>query len=272
VRLVVNDANLGYAAAMDQALAGDDAAVLVALNPDTEPAPGTLARLVRALDAHPGAAVVVPRLVGEHGEPQHSAHRFPTPLPSLAASVSVAPLRRGPVGRRLLLEGSGPHAGGPVPWAIGAVHVIRAAALDGEPPYATRAFMYAEDLELSWRLAQRGWSTYLVADVEVRHVGNAAGVQAWGDERSVRYWAATYDVVALRRSPAAARRLGLAAALSCAIAVVRSAVRSFVGRAPARHAARAATRRYLREAGLHWSVARHGPPPPPTTPPQRANP
>jgi N-acetylglucosaminyl-diphospho-decaprenol L-rhamnosyltransferase len=267
VRLVANATNVGYAAAMDVALGHSDAPVLLALNPDTEPGPGTLARVVRGLDAHPDAGVVVPRLVGAHGEPQHSANRFPTALPSLAAAVSVGPLRRGAIGRRLLLDGSGPHAGGPVPWAIAAVAAIRAAALQGEPPFATRSFMYAEDLELCWRLAQRGWTTYLLADVEVLHVGNAAGEQAWGDQRSVRFWAATYDVVALRRSSAAARRLGLAATVACLVATARAGGRALVGSAPSRHAARAAGRRSLREARLHWSVVRHGPPPPPTSPP-----
>jgi GT2 family glycosyltransferase len=266
-RVIRNDRNLGYAVAMNQALAGTEAPVLLALNPDTEPAPGSLERLVAALGVHTDAGVAVPRLVGVDGRPQHSAYRFPTAVPSLAASVSVAPLRASALGRRLLLEGSGPHAEGEVPWAIGAVHAIRAAALDGEAPYAERSFMYAEDLDLCWRLAQAGRPTWLVADVEVLHVGNVAGAQAWGSDRSLRYWAATYDVVAQRRSGAAARRLGAGAALASTIAATRAAVRSVLGGRTRRAERRSVARQLVHEARFHARVLRQGPPPPDRTPP-----
>src|SRR3546814_18936664 len=66
--------------------------------------------------------------------------------------------------------------------------------------------MYAEDVELCWRLSARGWSTVLAADVAVPHVGNAAGAQAWGSGRDRRWWAASYDLYAQRRGTAARRR------------------------------------------------------------------
>jgi N-acetylglucosaminyl-diphospho-decaprenol L-rhamnosyltransferase len=262
-----NPRNVGYAAGMNRALAGTAAPVLVALNPDTEPPPCSLERLVATLRARPDAAIVVPRLVEVDGRPQHSAYRLPSPWVSVVAAVSVAPLRRSPLGRRLLLEGAGPHRGGPVPWAIGAVHVLRAAALAGAPPYAERAFMYAEDLELCWRLGEQGWVTWLDDDVEVPHVGNASGALAWGEDRGLRYWAATYDVVAARRGAGAARRLGAGAAVAATVAATRAASRSVLGGAAARPARRAAAHRYWREARLHAVAALHGPPPAPVDPP-----
>src|SRR4051812_48180456 len=63
VVFVRNDENLGYARAMNQALADTDAPVLIALNPDTEPPPSSLARLVAVLHDDPHVALVAPRLV-----------------------------------------------------------------------------------------------------------------------------------------------------------------------------------------------------------------
>jgi N-acetylglucosaminyl-diphospho-decaprenol L-rhamnosyltransferase len=260
-----HDRNLGYAVAMNEALAATEAPVLVALNPDAELPPGSLERLVAALDAHPIAGVVVPRLLDPDGGPQHSARRLPTPVPTLVSALATPAMARGAIGRRLLLDGSGAHPAGAVPWAIGAVHVIRAAALDGEQPYVERSFMYAEDLELCWRLGQRGWTTWLEAEVEVPHVGNAAGARAWGDARSLRYWAATYDVVALRRSAGAARLLGAVATLAALIAVVRALPGAWQG--DDRAAQRGLIRLRLREAAVHARAALLGPPPPPTSPP-----
>lgn len=209
VTLVRNDANEGYARGMNRALTDTEAPVLLALNPDTEPPPGSLAALVDRLDAEPSAAVVVPRLVHLDGRLQHSAYRFPSAR--LAAIVSFVPPRwqRGAIGRRWWLEGAAAHdRSGPVDWAIGAVHAIRRDALAGRPPYSERWFMYAEDIELCWRLSRQGWSTILAADVTVPHASNAAGAQAWGSSRARRYWAASYDLYAAMHRPLAARGLG----------------------------------------------------------------
>ena len=202
VRVVRNGDNVGYARAMNQALEGTNAPYLIALNPDTEPPPRSLATLVRALGAKADVALVAPRLVNSDGSDQHSVYRFPSV--AVAAAVCWLPRRmhRGAVGRRLWLEGGADHRkSGDVDWAIGAVHCIRRAALDGELPYSERWFMYVEDLDLCARLHARGWRVVFDADVVVPHVGNAAGEVAWGDRRTAMWFDATYDWYALERGP-----------------------------------------------------------------------
>lgn len=265
VRVIVNERNVGYAVGMNQALCGSEAPLLLALNPDTVPAPGTLRRLVERMADEPRAGVLVPRLADEQGRHQDSAHRFPGPLVPVVAALSTRSIRHSRLGRWLLLDGSGPHRGGTVDWAIGAVHLIRASALAGEKPYDERSFMYAEDLDLCWRLAQRGAPTVLAADVTVTHVGNAAGEQAWGDERSVRFWTATYDVIKLRRSAIAARVAALGASLACVLSIVRTSPRAVAGDGRSRGRQLLAVRR--RELAVHVRTAIGGPLPSPTSPP-----
>jgi N-acetylglucosaminyl-diphospho-decaprenol L-rhamnosyltransferase len=207
VRLVRNRTNVGYAKAMNQALAGTDATVLIALNPDTEPPRGSLAVLVDRLLSQPDVGLVAPRLVGPDGRLQHSVYRFPSP--AVTAAVCLVPTRwqRGRIGQHFWLEGSAPHdRPADVDWPIGAVHVIRSAALGSRQPYDERWFMYVEDIELCWWLARNGWRRRLEADVAITHVGNASGAQAWGESRSARYYAATYDWYARDRGAGAARR------------------------------------------------------------------
>jgi GT2 family glycosyltransferase len=248
VQVVVNGANEGYARAMNQALADGDAPVLIALNPDTVPPPGSLAALVEALRATPEAGVVAPRLVHADGRPQHSAYRFPS-VP-LAAVVCFTPprLQRGRIGTRWRLEAAAaPDPSGPVDWAIGAVHVIRRDALAGAPPYSERWFMYAEDLELCWRLRRAGWRTELVAEVTVPHVGNASGAQAWGSDRDRRWWAATYDLYAQVRGRGAMRRWAVVNTLGVGLHIVTNrlaALAPIASRAERRHTS-AALRRVL---------------------------
>ena len=211
VRVIRNSENLGYAKAMNQALLdGGDVSkydALIAFNPDAEAPAGSIAVLVERLLADPRAGLVVPRLVNTDGSLQHSAYRFPSV--AVTAAVGFVPRRvlaRG-LGDRMGLEGHSPHdTAGYVDWAIGAVHVIRTSALDGQPPYNERWFMYVEDLDLCWQLHERGWLCRLEPSVEITHVGNAAGSQAWGAARSKRWWDATYDWYELRHGRGAARR------------------------------------------------------------------
>ena len=226
VRLIVHDENLGYAKAMNRALAGSSARALIALNPDTVAPPGSLASLVADLDRDPGVALVVPRLVNPDGSLQQSVYRFPSLAVAAAVCLLPTPLHRGWIGRRFWLEGHAPHdRSQDIDWAIGAVHCIRRAALGGSPAYRERWFMYVEDLDLCWRLKAAGLRVALDADVTVMHVGNAAGTQAFGPDRTARWLDPTYDWYALERGPLRARLwavvnvTGLAAKLAFAAGV-----------------------------------------------------
>jgi GT2 family glycosyltransferase len=208
VQVIRNPTNAGYGVAMNQALGGTDtdAEFLCALNPDSEPPPGSLAALVAYARRHPRAGLVVPRLANADGSLQHSVQRFPSVRLAAAAGLVPPRFQRGRFARRWWLDGRHPHdTSGPVDWAIGAVHVLRAVALGGEAPYSERWFMYVEDLEVCWRLHQRGWEVHLDAEVTVPHVGNAAGEQKWGGDRARRYWTASYDFHALAHGAGAAR-------------------------------------------------------------------
>ena len=188
-----NPINAGYASAMNDALEGTAAPVLIALNPDTEPPPGSLRALVARLHADLRTGLVVPRLVAPDGELQPSVHRFPSVPLALVANFVPARALRGALGRRFWIDGAVDHQSTtPIDWAFGAVHVMRRAA-SGPRPYDERFFMYAEDLDLCWRLHRDGWKVELDGDVEVPHVGNAAGGPHWGAARESKVWAATYE-------------------------------------------------------------------------------
>lgn len=206
VRVERSPDNLGYARGMNAALAGTTAPVLLALNPDTVALPGSLARLVQTLTEHPRAGCVVPVLRNDDDSLQHSVHRFPGVVTALVMGLVPGPLRRGLVGRRWWLEGFAPHdRQQSVDWAIGAVHCLRAEALAGQLPYSQRWFMYAEDMELCWRLGRAGWTTVLEPRAEVAHVGNAAGAVEFGADREARWLDATYDWYVEAKGPLAAR-------------------------------------------------------------------
>ena len=208
VRVIRNLENRGYARAMNQALAGASTNVLIALNPDTVPSPGSLRALVMFLRDHPDVGLVAPRLLFPDGSIQRSVHR--TPSLRLAIVMGFVPLswRRGRIGEEWWLEGASDHLYEQVvdvDWVIGAVHAIRTSALAGQPAYSERWFMYVEDLDLCARMHASGQRVVLDGEVTVTHVGSVAGDIAWGERRDARWLDAMYDWYARERSPLAAR-------------------------------------------------------------------
>jgi GT2 family glycosyltransferase len=263
VQVISNADNRGYARAMNQALGNAAADVLIALNPDTEPPPGSLAALTFRLLDRPDVGLVAPRLVHPDGALQHSAYLFPSPL--VAGVVCFVPPRwqGGRVGRRFWLEGGAPHdRPTDVDWAIGAVHVIRAEAVDRARPYSERWFMYVEDLDLCWRLAESGWRRRLEADITVPHVGNASGAQAWGGQQMRRWLPASYDWYAEAHGDWAMRRWAAVNTVGLAVHVATSGAAGVAGR----RTARARARELARQLRLHAAAVVRRPAVPSTPP------
>jgi GT2 family glycosyltransferase len=257
VVVISNDENLGYARAMNQALAGTHAPVLIALNPDTDPPPGSLATLVERLNERPEVAVVAPRLVSSDGRLQHSVYRFPSVTVAAVVCFVPARLQRGRIGRRWWLEGSAPHdRSTEIDWAVGAVHVIRASSLAQDRPYSERWFMYVEDVELCWRLRQAGWAVRFEADVVVPHVGNAAGEKAWGANRARVYWRGTYEFQRLVRGAGNARLLGIVNAIGSTFVIMKLGVASLLPGVPEKRTwQRALARDLARVLPVHLEAA-----------------
>src|SRR5262249_31177061 len=125
-----------------------------------------------------------------------SVHRFPSVTEALVMGFVPPPLRPGRIGERWWLEGSADlrhERVEDVDWAIGAVHCMRASAVENLGPYNERWFMYIHDLDLCWQLHQRQWRVVLDGDVPIMHIGNVAGEKAWGAAREQRWLEAMYD-------------------------------------------------------------------------------
>jgi len=214
-KLVRSGANLGYGRAVNEAARQSSAPWLAAANADVEVEPGALKRLLAA-GADEGVGALAPRLILPDGTTQHSVYRFPTLGFLLLFNIGLYRLLpRG--GDRLLLEGHwNAESERIVPWAIGAFLLLRRSAFERAGGFDPGQWMYAEDLDLCWRLNQAGSRVLYVPAAHVRHASGAAARQAFGDQPYERWMAATYDWMERRRGrhrARAAARLNLAGAL-----------------------------------------------------------
>jgi N-acetylglucosaminyl-diphospho-decaprenol L-rhamnosyltransferase len=243
--------NLGVRAAI---AARPDAKWIGAANADVALEPGALAALRAAGASDPGAGVLAPRLIELDGTTQQSLHPFPTPAFTLQFNLGRQRLDRRWAAAAPLDGSWNPDRSRRVPWAEGAFLLIRRAALAEVGGFDEKRFMYAEDLDLGWRLAAAGWGTRYVAEARVAHTHSAATRAVWGDERAVRALTETYQWVAETYGERAAIT---DAALNVAGAAVRWGWRiPAAGIAPGRFAAaRDAYRGWARDhlrAAVRW--------------------
>jgi GT2 family glycosyltransferase len=189
VQLVALEENAGFGPAVNLVAARTATPFFAPANADIALRPGALRELLDAAERSPRAGILAPRLELPAGETQHSVYPFPTLPFTLAFNTGVATR----YGDRLCLEGHwNPDRERDVDWAIGAFLVVRREAWDAAGGFDDQQWMYAEDLDLGWRVARAGYTTRYVPTARVRHHASAATTQAWGDERTLRWLRSTY--------------------------------------------------------------------------------
>jgi N-acetylglucosaminyl-diphospho-decaprenol L-rhamnosyltransferase len=151
--------------------ASEQARFALLLNPDTVLPPSALADMLQFMEENPQAGVAGPRLVRADGSLDRACRRsFPTP--------EVAAYRFSGLGRlfpssprfgRYNLTHLSPDLTTEVDSVVGAFMLIRGQALHEVGLLDEQFFMYAEDLDLCYRIKQRGWQVWYNSAVTVLH-------------------------------------------------------------------------------------------------------
>jgi N-acetylglucosaminyl-diphospho-decaprenol L-rhamnosyltransferase len=162
IRLIANDDNLGFAAAVNQGARASTGRWLALLNPDAFAEPDWLARLLAAAEAHAEVKSFTSRqLLAED----------PTRLDGLGDVMALPgfPFRGG-----YQRADPGDAQLGEVFSACGGAMMIDRGLFLEMGGLDERLFCYCEDVDLGYRLRLRGEPTLVVPDAVVRHVGSAS--------------------------------------------------------------------------------------------------
>lgn len=171
--------NVGYGAAVNRGAAAVGGDLFLVCNPDLLIVPGLVQALEGAAATTPGAAVVGPVVRDPDGTRYPSARRFPS-LVDAAGHAFLGRFRPdNPFTRRYhgaSAAGSGRPSGPAVPtdWVSGACMLIRRQAFEEVGGFDEGYFMYAEDVDLCWRLRRSGWSVIWTGAGEVVHIQGAS--------------------------------------------------------------------------------------------------
>ena len=171
LEIVVPGQNLGYGAAANRGVAATDTPTVLVCNPDLEVRPGALAALDRALADHPPWALVGPLIRTSAGDRYPSARRFPSLVDAGGHALLgiFAPDNRFTRSyQHHELDGVGEDPV-EVDWVSGACFLVRRSAFEQVGGFDEAYFMFAEDVDLCWRLAEAGWSVAYVPAAQVTH-------------------------------------------------------------------------------------------------------
>lgn len=227
VDLVQTGRNGGYAAAINAALRHCPPRVgAYVLNPDTIPAPGSVAVLLDTIRSDDAVGIAVPRMLGADGSLQFSLRREPTIRRALGeALVGGSRTSRMPMWGETVGDPAAYARRSVADWATGAAMFITRAAMDDAGEWDERFFLYSEETDFALRVRDSGRLLVLQPAARVVHQG--------GDQAtSPTLWA----ISAVNRTRMYRKRHGLAPSLLywCAVTLnegVRAATGSRTHRA-----------------------------------------
>jgi GT2 family glycosyltransferase len=178
VRILANERNVGFGAAINQGIRGSETPYIAALNDDATPHPGWLAALVKAAEARPKAGM-------------------------FASQVRLAETQLDSAGMLIALDGSSKQRGHNEPpsnfpkdsdtlFPTGSAAMYRRKMLDETGLFDERFFLYCEDTDLGLRARWAGWEAEHVAGAVVDHAysksaGRASALKAYYVERNRLY-------------------------------------------------------------------------------------
>jgi hypothetical protein len=182
VRLITNQANIGFARGMNQGLAATSAGVVLLMNPDCRLAPGAAEALAAELTRFDRCAIAGPRIVNPDGSVQGSARGDPDMLSGLFGRSTLV-RRLFPqlsVSRRNVVDLPETADSVDVDWVSGACMLARRHALNQVGGFDERYFLYWEDADLCRRLRGRGF--------HIRYVPRARAIHRVGQSsRTARF-------------------------------------------------------------------------------------
>jgi hypothetical protein len=201
VTIKASATNHGFASGNNQGIVAQDAATYLLLNNDTIVERGALKLMLDALQSHPHAGLVGPRILDPDGTPHVSCFRNRTPVSEMLGAAKTGVLtklfRRFDVPMPISDERCEPE------WIGFACVLVRKNVFDDVGLLDEAYFMYFEDIDFCMRTRRAGWGILHDPRSRVIHLegGSSDVVSSFHERRRVsrfyyesraRYFAAHY--------------------------------------------------------------------------------
>jgi N-acetylglucosaminyl-diphospho-decaprenol L-rhamnosyltransferase len=176
VKLIVNQHNVGFAAACNQIIPQVTAPYVLLLNPDCLAVGNAVSQLCDFLDANPDCAAVGPQVLNPDGTLQLACRRsFPSPEAAFYRLTYLSKLfPKNQKFARYNLTFADATEQLDVDALSGSCMMVRNSAIKQIGLLDEDIFMFGEDIDWCWRLKQRGWRVVYFPQSVVYHYHGAA--------------------------------------------------------------------------------------------------
>ncbi len=167
--LISNRHNPGFACANNQALKECSGRILLLLNPDTEPHPGSLSLMIDYLEKHDDVGVVGPMLLNTDGSLQHNGGRFPSPIRDLLTYTGLIQRLPDSTKMRIRYGSNDFNAVRNVDQVSGACLMFPRSVFDKIGGLDESYFMFFEEIEFCLRVQRTGKRVVYYPEAKVVH-------------------------------------------------------------------------------------------------------
>ena len=179
IRLIVNDANLGFAKANNIGIAQSTGRYVCLSNSDIKVLDGCLDRMVEFMDHTPKAGVLGPKTLNGDGSLRHNCQNFPSLWSLFCRAVYLHKLFPS---QKLFNSGVmfyfDHESVIPCPMLPCCFYMVRREALEEVGLLDERFFIYAEDKDWCKRFWDRQWEILFLPTAEVIHYAGKSAAQA----------------------------------------------------------------------------------------------
>jgi GT2 family glycosyltransferase len=167
IRIIQNDQNYGFTGGYNRVLKQVEADYYILLNSDVEVHPGWITPVIELMESDPLIAVAAPKIKAylQRGHFEHAG----------AAGGFIDsygyPFCRGRMFFEIEEDKGQYQQSGEVFWASGAAMFIKKKHWDDEGGFDERFFAHMEEIDLCWRLKNKGYKVMYCAESEVFHLG-----------------------------------------------------------------------------------------------------
>jgi GT2 family glycosyltransferase len=172
VQVIDNRSNLGYARGNNQAVNHSTGRYVLFLNPDTILL-NSLDPLIGFMDSHPECGIAGGKVLNPDGSTQPTCRSFPSLalLPFGRESPLTQFLPGNPWSKKFLCTGIGYDTLHTVDAVAGVFMIARRELFCEVGGFDEDYFLFVEDIDLCYRIGERGWKVYYVPDTSVIHFG-----------------------------------------------------------------------------------------------------
>ncbi|HEX6332639.1 MAG TPA: glycosyltransferase, partial [Flavisolibacter sp.] len=171
VRFISSPENVGFAKACNIGLSAATGKHILFLNPDTIVGEDTFFKCIEFFRVHPGCGAVGVKMIDGSGAfLKESKRSFPSPSTSFFKLSGLARLfPHSPVFARYHLGHLHPDQDHVVDVLAGAFMMVRKDVLEQAGSFDETFFMYGEDVDLSFRIQQAGYTNFYLAGTTIIH-------------------------------------------------------------------------------------------------------